>query len=96
MCVYVFVRVCDAAHVPMQGSFTWAPCTVHQYDRSRDMWHITWQSSGKAKWVKRLNLFFADESRIGFRFRLRQARRRKEEIEREARFHEYVTQQPFK
>ena len=63
-----------------QGTFSWAPCTVCEYDRERDMYLITWHSTGKPKWVKRLNLFFNNESRIGFRFRLRQARRRKEEV----------------
>ncbi len=65
-----------------QGIFSWAPCTVREYDRERDMYLITWHSTGKPKWVKRLNLFFENESRIGFRFRLRQARRRKEEVRR--------------
>jgi hypothetical protein len=35
---------------------------------------IQWDATERTKWVKRLNLFFADESRVGFRFRLRQVR----------------------
>ncbi|KAL6760569.1 hypothetical protein V8C86DRAFT_3089765 [Haematococcus lacustris] len=78
------------------GAFTWAPCRVLAYDRGRDLYCIEWEASQRRKWVKRLNLFFANESRIGFRFRLRQARRRKDEVERQARYHEYVTLQPFR
>lgn len=44
------------------------------------MYQVQWASTGKAKWVKRLNLFFENESRTGFRFRLRQARRRRDEV----------------
>ncbi|MEW5317509.1 MAG: hypothetical protein WDW38_008798 [Sanguina aurantia] len=78
-----------------QGTFTWAPCYVLQYDRAQDMYQLQWLQSGKLKWARRLNLFFAEESRIGFRFRLRQARRRRDECEREARYHQYVSRQPF-
>lgn len=48
--------------------------------RFKDQWLIQWQSNGRSKWVKRLNLLFRDESRTGFRFRLQQARRRQEEV----------------
>ena len=41
---------------------------------------MQWAASGKTKWAKRLNLLFADESKTGFRFRLRQARRRRDEV----------------
>lgn len=44
------------------------------------MYQLQWLQSGKLKWARRLNLFFAEESRIGFRFRLRQARRRRDEV----------------
>ncbi len=44
------------------------------------MYDVQWLQTGRRKWVKRLNLFFHGESRPGFRFRLRQARRRKEEV----------------
>ncbi len=86
-----FSRFYDA-----QGAFTWAPCTVVQYDEKQDMYQVAWDGSGRRKWVKRLNLFFADESRSAFRLRLHTARARREETEREARFHEYVRQQPFR
>lgn len=33
------------------------------------MYHITWNTTGKTKWVKRLNLLFADENKSGFAFR---------------------------
>eukprot|EP00798_Chlamydomonas_sp_ICE-L_P023581 gene23581-9109_t len=78
------------------GEFSWSPCTVLEYCRERDMYLIEWHATQRTKWVKRLNLFFQNESRIGFRFRLRQARRRKEEVEREARYHEYVSHHPFR
>ncbi len=45
---------------------------------------MQWAASGKAKWAKRLNVLFADESKAGFRFRLRQARRRRDEVRRTA------------
>lgn len=49
--------------------------------READKYLIQWKASeGKTKLVKRLNLFFEDESSMGFRFRLRQARRRKEQV----------------
>ena len=45
------------------------------------MYEIQWVAAPRRlKWVKRLNLFFEDESKLGFRFRLRQARRRKEQV----------------
>ncbi len=69
---------------------------LHALNREKDSYEIQWLNSPKTKWVKRLNLFFEDESRLGFRFRLRQARRRKEQIEREARYHDYVHKQPFR
>ena len=50
--------------------------------REKDVYEIQWTASPKKKWVKRLNLFFEDESKLGFRFRLRQARRRKEQVRR--------------
>ncbi|GFR44543.1 hypothetical protein Agub_g5814 [Astrephomene gubernaculifera] len=88
--VLAYSRYFDAT-----GTFSWAACYVTDYDRSQDMYHITWQSTGKTKWVKRLNLLFADESKAGFSFRLRQARRRRDECEAEARYYEYVSKQPF-
>ncbi len=33
------------------------------------MYFIQWASTGKTKWVKRLNLLFANESKSGFSFR---------------------------
>ncbi|KAG2430891.1 hypothetical protein HXX76_009864 [Chlamydomonas incerta] len=77
------------------GTFMWAPCVFTDYDRAQDMYHITWNTTGKTKWVKRLNLLFADENKSGFAFRLRQARRRRDESEGEARYSEYVSKQPF-
>ncbi|GLI63290.1 hypothetical protein VaNZ11_006196 [Volvox africanus] len=88
--VLAYSRYFDAT-----GTFSWAPCYVKEYDREQDVYFITWTSTGKTKWVKRLNLLFADESRSGFSFRLRQARRRREECETEARYAEYVGKQPF-
>ncbi|GIL78248.1 hypothetical protein Vretifemale_7685, partial [Volvox reticuliferus] len=88
--VLAYSRYFDAT-----GTFSWAPCYVKEYNREQDVYLITWASTGKTKWVKRLNLLFADESRSGFSFRLRQARRRREECETEARYAEYVGKQPF-
>jgi hypothetical protein len=89
--VLAYSRFYDA-----HGGFTWSPCWVLEYDRPRDMYKVVWHSSDKMKMVKRLNLFFDNESKHGFKFRLRQARRRKEEMEQEARYYEYVARQPFK
>jgi hypothetical protein len=41
---------------------------------------VRWQGSGKTKWVKRLNLIYAGESRQAFGYRLRQARKRWAEV----------------
>jgi hypothetical protein len=76
-----------------QGAFTWAPCNVLEYDEAQEAYRIVWESTGRSKWVKRLNLFFEDEARPAFRYRLQQARRRQAQVEREARFHEYVKAQ---
>ncbi|KAG1667278.1 hypothetical protein FOA52_012567 [Chlamydomonas sp. UWO 241] len=81
------------------GGFSWAPCYVTEYEPESDRYCIQWQagnpSAGKTKWVKRLNLLFDDE-RTGFRSRLREARRRKAQVEREARYAAYIAAQPFR
>jgi hypothetical protein len=41
---------------------------------------IKWQSNGLTKWVKRLNLVLLNEDRAAFRFRLKQAQRRRDEV----------------
>jgi hypothetical protein len=41
---------------------------------------IQWHTNGRTKWVKRLNLILQDEDRAGFRFRLLQAQRRRDEV----------------
>ncbi len=41
---------------------------------------MRWRAGGKTKWVKRLNLIYADESRQAFGYRLRQARKRRAEV----------------
>jgi hypothetical protein len=41
---------------------------------------VRWQASGKAKWVKRFNLIYADESRQAFGYRLAQECRRRAEV----------------
>uniref|UniRef100_A0A383V949 AAA+ ATPase domain-containing protein n=1 Tax=Tetradesmus obliquus TaxID=3088 RepID=A0A383V949_TETOB len=74
-----------------QGAFTWAACVVLQYDRAKEQFLIQWQSNSKTKWVKRLNMILLDEDRGAFRFRLKQAQRRRDEIEREARYSHYVS-----
>jgi hypothetical protein len=48
--------------------------------RDEDRYTIQWHSTGKAKKVKRLNLIYADESRLAFSYRLRQARKRRAEV----------------
>lgn len=77
------------------GVFTWKQCYVTGYDQEHDTYTIQWKDSGKAKTVRRLNLLLDEESRAGFQFRVRQARRRQEEVEKEARFQEHVKRMAF-
>lgn len=46
----------------------------------RELYGIRWDSNGQHKWVKRLNLLLVEEDRAAFRFRLRQAHRRRDEV----------------
>jgi hypothetical protein len=48
--------------------------------RTKEQFFIQWQSNGRTKWVKRLNLILLDEDRAAFRFRLKQAQRRRDEV----------------
>lgn len=75
----------DLALGSCAGAWAGLPTTHHHHHtppdaRAKDQWRIVWACNGLSKWVKRLNLLFAAESRPGFRFRLQQARRRQAEV----------------
>ncbi|KAL0050690.1 hypothetical protein WJX82_005287 [Trebouxia sp. C0006] len=78
-----------------KGEFAWAPCHVVAYDRPQERFQIQWQNSGKQKWVKRFNLLFEDESIDDFKSRIQAALRRRQEVERDARYKAYVDRQPW-
>ncbi|KAA6419936.1 MAG: dynein heavy chain axonemal [Trebouxia sp. A1-2] len=78
-----------------KGDFAWAPCYVIAYDRPQERFQIQWQDSGNQKWVKRFNLLFEDESIDDFKSRIQAALRRRQEVERDARYKAYVDQQPW-
>ena len=63
--------------------------------RPQERFQIQWQDSGKQKWVKRFNLLFEDESIDNFKSRIQAALRRRQEVERDARYKAYVDQQPW-
>ena len=66
-----------------------------EFCRLQERFHIQWQESGKQKWVKRFNLLFEDESIDDFKARIQAALRRRQEVERDARYKAYVDQQPW-
>ena len=63
--------------------------------RQGERYQIQWQESGKQKWVKRFNLLFEDESIEDFKARIHAALRRRQEVERDARYATFVDQQPW-
>ena len=64
--------------------------------RPGERFQIQWQESGKRKWVKRFNLLFEDESIDDFKSRIQAALRRRQEVERDARYKAYVQQQKWR
>lgn len=79
----------------MQGQFSWLPCVVLSYNTATEMYTVQWDGTGRTKEVKRLNLVFDSESHTFFRHRLRQARKRRAEVESEATFQLYVASLKF-
>ena len=63
--------------------------------RQGERYQIQWQESGKTKWVKRFNLLFEDEDIEDFKARIHAALRRRQEVERDARYAAFVDQQPW-
>lgn len=81
----------------LQGSFSWQPCTVLDFDTATERFVVHWGrggEQGQQKQVSRLNLLFAHESRSAFRLRLQQARARRAEAEAAIDFERYVASQP--
>lgn len=64
--------------------------------RPGERFQIQWQESGKQKWVKRFNLLFEDEDIEEFKSRIQAALRRRQEVERDARYRAYVEQQEWR
>ena len=75
----------------MHVSLTNAACL-----RPEERFQIQWQESGKQKWVKRFNLLFEDENIEVFESRIQAALRRRQEVERDARYKAYVDQQEWR
>lgn len=63
------VTGCCACETVAHGAYVVPFLTSVPACRNQDMYFIKWASTGKTKWVKRLNLLFADENRSGFAFR---------------------------
>ena len=63
--------------------------------RQGEKYQIQWQESGRQKWVKRFNLLFEDENIEDFKARIHAALRRRQEVERDARYVSFVDQQPW-
>lgn len=57
-----------------------APMVCLYACRAKEQFLIQWQLNTRTKWVKRLNLILLDEDRAAFRFRLKQAQRRRDEV----------------
>ena len=70
--------------------------TNAQCFRPGERFQIQWEESGKQKWVKRFNLLFEDESFEDFKSRIQAALRRRQEVERDARYKGYVEQQQWR
>lgn len=81
------VSLAWVAHVPLMN----AVCL-----RPGERFQIQWQESGKQKWVKRFNLLFEDENIEDFKSRIQAALRRRQEVERDARYKAYVDQQEWR
>lgn len=76
--------------------FTDAPLMDAAHLRPEERFQIQWQESGKQKWVKRFNLLFEDENIEDFKSRIQAALRRRQEVERDARYKAYVDQQEWR
>lgn len=63
--------------------------------RQGEKFQIQWRESGRQKWVKRFNLLFEDENIEDFKARIHAALRRRQEVERDARYVSFVDQQPW-
>ena len=81
------VTLAPYMHVPLMNAARLRP---------GERFQIQWQESGKQKWVKRFNLLFEDEKIEDFKSRIQAALRRRQEVERDARYKAYVDQQEWR
>ena len=68
-----------------QGQLSWLPCEVLRHDGASGRFELAWQSSGKTKWVSRLNLLFDDEDEPKFHARVAAAKRLRVAVEEATR-----------
>ncbi len=71
-------------------TYIWQPVHVESYDPVSNKYQVIVMSSGQTKLVTRLALLFSMEDRSRFHARLRECRERRELVEGELRFQEFV------
>lgn len=76
------------------NEYTWQRCYVLEYDPVEMSYHIQWVSTGRRKFVKRLNLVFDQEDHQDFLDRRERAMRRRMVQESYTRLDMYVNQLP--
>lgn len=71
-------------------TYVWQPVKVLSYDGEKKKYRITVLENGQEKLVTRLALMFYDEDKKAFSERLKQCRERRDNVESELRFQDYV------
>ena len=74
--------------------YVWQPVRVLDYDAKSARFKILVVDSGQVKMVSRLSLMFYDEDHSQFQVRLNKCRERRENVESELRFQNYVDSLP--
>ena len=76
--------------VYIDNTYIWEPVKVISYSERLKKFQVLVLSSQQKKFVSRLSLMFYDEDHNMFRERLKQCRERRENVENELRFQNYV------
>jgi len=98
----VWVQRCLNSNKPSQGvcpvydgkTYIWQPVKVHGYNSKSKRFHITLLSNGQEKFVTRLSIMFNEENKDLFHARLEECSERREQVEGELRFQNFVDSIP--